>query len=265
MTNSKIHHCLTLFFKIASILSFGRPHVIAFAPKLMSRIVSRIQMQRQQQQQYSTHKSFAEIAKLYDGFILDQFGVLHNGKDPLDGALECMSTLVESMGKKCIILSNTSSPSKTALEKLTTKIGFDKTHFMGAVTSGEEASKYIAKTFGQHDNPKKCIWFTWNSSNDSSASFLEQCGNIQPVRKEEDADFIIAHGSNVQRSTNEEDISLFPFMQTGDLSGKIETTLLKCRERDLPMVCANPDFIVQMSDGTVGHMPGKSESKENNF
>ena len=263
MTNSKIHHCLTLLFKIASILSFGQPHVIAFAPKPMNRIVSRIQMQ--QQQQYSTHKSFAEIAKLYDGFILDQFGVLHNGKDPLDGALECMSTLVESMGKKCIILSNTSSPSKTALEKLTTKIGFDKTHFMGAVTSGEEASKYIAKTFGQHDNPKKCIWFTWNSSNDSSASFLEQCGNIQPVRKEEDADFIIAHGSNVQRSTNEEDISLFPFMQTGDLSGKIETTLLKCRERDLPMVCANPDFIVQMSDGTVGHMPGKSESKENNF
>ena len=35
-------------------------------------------------------RTFQWLARHYDGFILDQYGVLHNGGDPLPGALACL-------------------------------------------------------------------------------------------------------------------------------------------------------------------------------
>jgi len=55
------------------------------------------------------HGSFADIANQYDAFILDQFGVLHNGVAALEGAIETVEYLLEKK-KKLIILSNTSAP-----------------------------------------------------------------------------------------------------------------------------------------------------------
>ncbi len=37
-----------------------------------------------------------ELADNYDGFILDLWGVVHNGVAPYDGALECMDNLRQS-------------------------------------------------------------------------------------------------------------------------------------------------------------------------
>ena len=34
-----------------------------------------------------------ELASMYDGFILDQYGVMHNGGLPLDGAAACLTFL----------------------------------------------------------------------------------------------------------------------------------------------------------------------------
>ena len=98
-------------------------------PKLYSTINSLRKMT------FTTISSFAEIASRYDGFILDQYGVMHNGSHSLPGSVECVEKLAE-MGKKLIILSNTSSPSETALKKLP-KLGFNPDCFVGAVTSGE--------------------------------------------------------------------------------------------------------------------------------
>ena len=50
---------------------------------------------------------FESIADRYDGFILDQFGVMHNGVVALPGAQECFQKLAKA-GKKLVILSNTS-------------------------------------------------------------------------------------------------------------------------------------------------------------
>ena len=52
-------------------------------------------------------KGFSEVSTRYDGFILDQFGVMHNGVLALPGASECYANLAAS-GKKIVILSNTS-------------------------------------------------------------------------------------------------------------------------------------------------------------
>eukprot|EP00525_Craspedostauros_australis_P006703 CAMPEP_0198135224 /NCGR_PEP_ID=MMETSP1442-20131203/60481_1 /TAXON_ID= /ORGANISM="Craspedostauros australis, Strain CCMP3328" /LENGTH=349 /DNA_ID=CAMNT_0043796387 /DNA_START=52 /DNA_END=1101 /DNA_ORIENTATION=- len=212
------------------------------------------------------HNSISEIADLYDGFILDQFGVLHNGKVPLEGAPECIRSL-KKMGKKLIILSNTSGTAVSALSKLP-RYDMDPSDFVGAVTSGEESSsRYIRETYGNADGAadgaqrptRRAVFFTWDYHDDPNRqkSYLDKCGgNIVPANSVEEADFVLAHGANVwQRERIEDFTQLEGFLQQGDLSS-IEPILEQCKARNLPMVCANSDFIVRMPDGSTGYMPG---------
>ncbi len=46
---------------------------------------------------------FAPLAQEYDGFILDLWGVIHDGIAPYDGALDCLQRLV---GRPVLLLSN---------------------------------------------------------------------------------------------------------------------------------------------------------------
>jgi HAD superfamily hydrolase (TIGR01450 family) len=204
---------------------------------------------------FEIHSSFSEIASQYDGFILDQFGVLHNGSNALDGAVEAVKELAQQ-GKKLIILSNSSSLSEATFAKLP-KFGFQPGDFCGAVTSGEEASHYIASTYAN----KKALWITWACpKTPSPMDFLNMCGGVKVVDSVEEADFVLLHGAEVVRGPGEDGVaketSLGDFPNTGDMS-VVEPVLRSCLERKLPMVCANPDFIMVRPDGSIGSMPGK--------
>ena len=50
---------------------------------------------------FTTHASFSELVSKYDAFILDQFGVMHNGLSALDGAVDCVRELYKA-GKPLI-------------------------------------------------------------------------------------------------------------------------------------------------------------------
>ena len=58
------------------------------------------------------------------------------------------------------------------------------------------------------------------------------------------------------RGPNGKETPLGGYMQTGDMTTVIDPILKKCAERKLPMVCANPDFIMVKPDGSTAHMPG---------
>ena len=45
------------------------------------------------------------LAPRYDGFILDLWGVIHDGAAPRPGAIECLRALTET-GKQILLLSN---------------------------------------------------------------------------------------------------------------------------------------------------------------
>lgn len=212
---------------------------------------------------YSIHPSFNDdIIDKYDAFILDQFGVLHNGINALDGAIELVEHLYKR-NKKLIILSNTSAPAAKALEKLP-KFGFGP-HFQDAVTSGEESSRYVLATYGSSDAATKALMFTWDTSIPNNPRltappevYLEQCGNVEVATSVEEADFVLFHGSEVwYRGPNNDVTSLAPFIEEGSFEN-VDKILKACKEKGLPAVCANPDFIVQtpLGDG-VAHMPGK--------
>ena len=212
---------------------------------------------------FQIHSSFRPLLSKYEGFILDQFGVMHNGSHGLDGANEAVSTM-SKLGKKIIILSNSSSSSEATVAKLP-KLGFDPNIFVGAVTSGEEASHFIDSEYGtlSKDNGVRCkaLFITWKTPKvPSPMDFIAKCGDIDIASSVEDADFIICHGADVVRGPGPDgtatESSLGSFPMDGNMDS-INPILQKCKERNLPMVCANPDFVMVKPDGTKGHMPGK--------
>ena len=212
---------------------------------------------------FQVHSSFRPLLSKYDGFILDQFGVMHNGSHGLDGANEAVSAMAR-LGKKIIILSNSSSSSEATVAKLP-KLGFDPKNFVGAVTSGEEAGHFIAAEYGKvrkDDGERfKALFITWKTpKTPSPADFIARCGDVEIATSVDDADFIICHGADVVRGPGPDgeatESSLGSFAMDGSMD-IINPILDKCREKKLPMVCANPDFVMVKPDGTKGHMPGK--------
>jgi ribonucleotide monophosphatase NagD (HAD superfamily) len=215
------------------------------------------------------HNSFHEIVDQYDAFILDQFGVLHNGVHALDGALELVQHLYTVKKKKLIILSNTSAPSKNALRRLQ-QLGFDSNFFTDAVTSGEEASRYVQTTYGNRERIIKVIFITWDvriANNPRLTAlpdaFLDACGeNVKVTDRIEDADLVLLHGSEIWfRGNNIEPVSLGTFIETGDYEPIIDSLLEQFIQYQLPMICANPDQIVVTPSNGKAFMPGRIASR----
>jgi HAD superfamily hydrolase (TIGR01459 family) len=199
--------------------------------------------------------SCKDFIDLYDGFILDQYGVLHNGLHPLQGAVECVEQLAQR-GKKLIILSNSPFPGGANKTRLI-KLGFDVTKFVGTLTSGDEAISYIASN---SFSGQKALFLTYKlPKTPSPVTFLEACGNIQATDQVEEADFVLLHGVEVLRGAGPDgqaiETSLGSFHDDASFE-VLDPILQKCRDRNLPMLCCNPDFIAVQPDGSKCYMPG---------
>src|SRR6478609_3902536 len=79
----------------------------------------------------------AEVAQSYDGFLLDQWGVLHDGTTPYPGAVDCLQRL-RSAGKAIIILSNSGRGAREN-EELLARMGFARELFDHVVSAGDDA------------------------------------------------------------------------------------------------------------------------------
>jgi ribonucleotide monophosphatase NagD (HAD superfamily) len=200
------------------------------------------------------------IADQYDGFILDQFGVLHDGQKALPGAVEAVEYLYQA-GKQLVILSNTSAPAAAALERLP-KYGFRPAWFAGgAVTSGEEASKFLS----QQTTEQRVLFWTWDDRIPGNPRvtappqrFLDAAGpHIRIAEHIEEADWLLLHGSELwNRGPQVPPIPLGTFIETGTCDGVVDDLLRQCAIRNIPMICANPDEQVVTPTGGVAYMPG---------
>ena len=77
------------------------------------------------------------LAPRYDGFILDLWGVVHDGVAPLPGALDCLRGLIEA-GKRIVLLSNAPRRSSDVVERIN-RIGVPADLYHEVMSSGEEA------------------------------------------------------------------------------------------------------------------------------
>ena len=65
-----------------------------------------------------------EVADRYDAFLIDQWGVMHDGTTAYPKAIECMAQLADR-GKKIVLLSNSSRRKGNSMKKLDA-MGFER-------------------------------------------------------------------------------------------------------------------------------------------
>ncbi|KAK7319801.1 hypothetical protein RJT34_04527 [Clitoria ternatea] len=181
-------------------------------------------------------------------WLLDQFGVLHDGKQPYPGAISTLENIAKT-GAKMVIISNSSRRSSVTIEKVK-GLGFDASLFLGAITSGELTHQFLQR----RDDPwfaalgRSCIHFTWNGRGAISLEGLD----LQVVENIEEAEFVLAHGTEALGCADGTARS----MKLEDL----ERILELCAAKGIPMVVANPDYVtVEARDLRV--MPGTLAAK----
>lgn len=167
------------------------------------------------------HSGIAAVADRYSAYILDVWGVLHNGRAPYPGVRECLQRL-RGAGKKVLLLSN--APRRAArVGAMLTRLGIPEAEYNHVVTSGELTREALAAgVLG----PKAKRYFCLGPEEDGG---LLDGLDLQRVEDVAAADFILAIGFfDPQRDTLQSYAPLFA----------------AARVRDLPMLCANPDLEV---------------------
>jgi HAD superfamily hydrolase (TIGR01459 family) len=176
----------------------------------------------------------ADIASRYRGFVVDQWGVLHDGARPYADALDCLARLREA-GKQVVLLSN--SGKRTAINRARlVEIGIAESLYDEGVTSGEATWQALAERkdpfyAGLGD---RCI--LWSRYGDRS---VVEGLPLKVVERVEDADFLLLGG-------------LEDAARLEDFGAALEAAAA----RGLPMVCANPDIVAVQPNGGFGMAPG---------
>ena len=164
-----------------------------------------------------------ELAPEYDGFILDLWGVVHDGTAPFPGVLDCMERLIAA-GKRLVLLSNAPRRSDDVMRRIT-RIGVPERLYHGIMSSGEEAWLHLK----HRDEPfyatlgHRCVHI--GSERDLE---IREGLDLVFVDISAEADFILNTGPAEWEDTLE---TYMP-------------VLAEALSRGLPMVCANPDLVV---------------------
>lgn len=167
------------------------------------------------------HSGLAQLAPRYDGYIIDQWGVLHDGTSPYPGARACLQRLRE-LGKRVVILSNSGRRASDNVE-LMARIGFERGLYERLISAGEDARDAIqARSEPFHSRlGRRCYAFT----QDGDTGVLDGMP-IEMVSSIGAADFLIVLRMDATRR---------------DLAAH-EDELRAGIARKLPMICANPDL-----------------------
>ena len=90
---------------------------------------------------------FAPLAARYDGFILDLWGVIHDGVSPYTGALDVLARL-RTAGKPVVLLSNAPRRAAVAQAAMRAAMAIPDDLYSGILTSGEGADWPLSLKFG---------------------------------------------------------------------------------------------------------------------
>jgi HAD superfamily hydrolase (TIGR01459 family) len=164
-----------------------------------------------------------ELAPRYDGFILDLWGVVHDGVRPYPGVLDCMQRLLDA-GKRLVLLSNAPRRADDVVRRIAA-IGVPARLYHAVMASGEEA---------------------WQCLHDRAEPFYAALGRrCLQIGSERDLEIRDGLDLDFVETVGEADFIL----NTGpagwdDTIEDYAPVLAAARARDLPMVCANPDLVV---------------------
>ena len=95
----------------------------------------------------------ADIFEKYDTFVIDLWGVMHNGVALYPNAIEVVDQLKKHF-KKNVFLSNAPRPSSNVINFLL-KMRMDKRYLENVITSGEAAMHVITKKSWKNISPSR--------------------------------------------------------------------------------------------------------------
>jgi ribonucleotide monophosphatase NagD (HAD superfamily) len=92
------------------------------------------------------------IADRFDGFLIDQFGVIHDGQRLYPGALRCLREL-HALRKPVVVMTNSGKRAAANRQRLV-KMGVPRAHFADAISSGEVAyARLFSSPLWGHGSP----------------------------------------------------------------------------------------------------------------
>lgn len=163
-----------------------------------------------------------EIADRYNGFLLDLWGVLHDGGQPYPKAIECLEKL-RAAGKKIALISNAPRQIEQTRRELTA-IGFAPHLYDYLMTAGGLTTLALQeRKSDQYKNlGHRCFVFGHGVERYFDLEKL----NIESVKNPAQATFVL----NIAASTVPNVPSYFPLLR-------------QCAEAKLTMLCPDPDMI----------------------
>ncbi len=179
----------------------------------------------------------AAVAGDFDAFLLDQWGVLHDGHYAFAPALDALRRL-RALGKRVVLLSNTARREADNVRMLA-RLGVDPSLFDAIVTAGDDAREALASA----DDPAyrrlgpNCLPL----SRPRDRELAQARPGMRLVDDVERADWVFL------LSTEPPEVSLAGW----------KALLERAAERQLPMVCANPDLDRVTPEGVLLEAPGR--------
>ena len=168
---------------------------------------------------------FAPLADRYDGFVLDLWGVIHDGVNAFPHSVDCLRRLRDA-GKRTLLLSNVPRPND-AVRIMMRRMGIEDALYTDILTSGEAVRRAL-------QSPPDAWWAglgqrVFHLGPERDKPVLEGLPLIVTDRPE-DADFVLNTGPDDHR--NPSDMNEF------------EQVLQDCAKANLKMICGNPDLVV---------------------
>jgi HAD superfamily hydrolase (TIGR01459 family) len=168
---------------------------------------------------------FGPLATRYDGFILDLWGVIHDGISPYPGAVDVLQRL-RAMGKPTVLLSNAPRRAHVAQQALRA-MGIADDLYTGILTSGEAVHLMLRdRTDPFFAALGERVYHLGPARDRNVIEGLK----LALVEQPEQASFLLNTGPDDERSPTDADAYM--------------PELRACLAAGLPMICANPDLEV---------------------
>ena len=170
----------------------------------------------------------------YEGFLIDQWGVLHNGDRPYPGALDVLAELARR-NKRVVLLTN-SGRRRSFNEVRLKELGFNTAALAGIVTSGEATWQALQQRAIEPfaSLGRRCLLFT-RADDSGPVDGLD----LEVVDDPAEADFIYLTWLDAVTHSIED------FDRVIEMAAGL----------NVPMVCANPDRVAP-TEGGLTQAPG---------
>ena len=164
-----------------------------------------------------------DLATGRDVILSDIWGVVHNGLESFPDACAALKAF-RTQGGTVVLITNAPRPADSVQRQLR-KLGVPDDTYDAIVSSGDLTRNYVA------EHPAKAIYWLGPERDNSIHRGLDPV--FAPLER---ADYIICTG---------------PFDDETESAEDYRAMMMQARERNLTLICANPDIVVERGDRLI--------------